>query len=755
MPKRPANDPPPSRPAGPPPLRDDTRRPGAPKRRRRRPAREILRALRRRPTVATLREELGHVLVYGLWAFVIIFLIGGIQSFSAPREKSEQQEEQGQPVPVIASVDGEKLTAERWTNVMNDRQLNEPDYVGMKQQQMGNALDSWIREQVELQIAKKRHLRVSGADVDKDLNKKVEAALKQDRADLSERAYALKLQRDGSSLDAKRTEIRTKYESGRDDLRNQLLLDKVKKNIEDEVKISDDDLKDAYEEVSGRVILLRTGAMKPAPLGEGETATPEKEKQRAEGEEAWKKALDAKKADADKLLAEVKATPDKFADIAKAKSDDMSKNDGGEMKSFTRAAARFGDDFKKAVFALKPGDMTDLIAGDEGWVIFKCETRKTWPDDFQKADPRTFDEAMKLAQGVEAQLKAGADFAAIAKEKSEDPGSGKDGGELGLIGRGQMVKPFEKMAFALEKGAISEPFKSQFGVHILQVEDRELPKAGETVPPDDDPKPDPEDKKATEEAAELKALPLPATPAPPAMKVKVRHILFKAQDPEKQLADKRQQLEDRKKSEHYEKVVEDARKKGFADGEIKVYDPQMQAYLAEKEVGSKEAKEGAVLADLNRAGDEWPTTHPDLHLELAKQYERAQMMGAVGPDATKSQVAAVQALAKDPASVPGLVDALDSFLPDVRKAVMVALGDLKAQAAVDKLSDIVKNDPDPAIADTAKEALTKIGAPVPERTVKTPPAPSSALTPGKPAGANGAPARPKVQTEVKIGAPPP
>ena len=76
----------------------------------------------------------------------------------------------------------------------------------------------------------------------------------------------------------------------------------------------------------------------------------------------------------------------------------------------------------------------------------------------------------KEAEKVLAQLKKGADFATLAKKYSIGP-SGKNGGDLGYFSRGQMVPAFEKAAFALKKGEISNIVKTQFGYHIIQVED--------------------------------------------------------------------------------------------------------------------------------------------------------------------------------------------------------------------------------------------------------------------------------------------
>lgn len=80
----------------------------------------------------------------------------------------------------------------------------------------------------------------------------------------------------------------------------------------------------------------------------------------------------------------------------------------------------------------------------------------------------TEEKAKELAE----KAKAGEDFAKLASENSKDPGSKADGGKLGYFAKGQMVKEFEDEAFALKKGEISAPVKSQFGWHVIKVEDR-------------------------------------------------------------------------------------------------------------------------------------------------------------------------------------------------------------------------------------------------------------------------------------------
>jgi peptidyl-prolyl cis-trans isomerase C len=124
---------------------------------------------------------------------------------------------------------------------------------------------------------------------------------------------------------------------------------------------------------------------------------------------------------------------------------------------------------------VKPEQMADFYAKN--------------PDQFKQPDrvhashiligfPRDADAAAKAqahakAEQVLADVKAGKDFAALAKEHSQDPGSAPNGGDLGFFQPGQMVGPFNDAAFSLAPGAVSELVETEFGYHIIKVTEKQ------------------------------------------------------------------------------------------------------------------------------------------------------------------------------------------------------------------------------------------------------------------------------------------
>ena len=90
----------------------------------------------------------------------------------------------------------------------------------------------------------------------------------------------------------------------------------------------------------------------------------------------------------------------------------------------------------------------------------------------QNADVNEQEKVKTRIDSVYTALKGGADFAELAKTVSQDPGSGRNGGALPLLGPGQTVKEFEDVAYSLQTGELSEPFLSPFGYHIIKMDER-------------------------------------------------------------------------------------------------------------------------------------------------------------------------------------------------------------------------------------------------------------------------------------------
>ena len=148
-----------------------------------------------------------------------------------------------------------------------------------------------------------------------------------------------------------------------------------------------------------------------------------------------------------------------------------------QMKTDARrdlAVAKLIEDEIASKIALKPSQVEDFYKNNPD--KFKQAERVrashiliTFP---QGADDAAKAEAKAKAQKVLKEVKAGKDFAALAKQHSQDPGSAANGGDLGFFPKGQMVGPFNDVAFALKPGATSDLVETQFGYHIIRVAEK-------------------------------------------------------------------------------------------------------------------------------------------------------------------------------------------------------------------------------------------------------------------------------------------
>jgi len=138
-----------------------------------------------------------------------------------------------------------------------------------------------------------------------------------------------------------------------------------------------------------------------------------------------------------------------------------------------------GDDFRRKVaYARTKLLMEQLLQSEAKAAVNDAAMRKVYDEAIGqiKKEPEVrarhiLVESEDEAKAVVAELKKGTDFAELAKTKSKDPGA-QDGGDLGYFTRDQMVPEFSEVAFKLDKGALSDPVKSQFGWHVIKVEDK-------------------------------------------------------------------------------------------------------------------------------------------------------------------------------------------------------------------------------------------------------------------------------------------
>ena len=215
-------------------------------------------------------------------------------------------------------------------------------------------------------------------------------------------------------------------------------------------------------------------------------------------------ALPVRAQDANPVLAKVNGVEIRQSDLALAEEelgpslaqmDPASKRENVlafliDMKIVAKAAedkkVENSEEFKKRLAFTRNRLLMDSLLANEGKAATTDEAMKKVYEDASKQISGEQEvharhilvETEDEAKAIEEELKKGADFAELAKKKSKDPGA-SDGGDLGFFTKDQMVPEFSAVAFSLEPGKISDPVKSQFGWHVIKVEEKRSRKAPE------------------------------------------------------------------------------------------------------------------------------------------------------------------------------------------------------------------------------------------------------------------------------------
>ncbi len=190
--------------------------------------------------------------------------------------------------------------------------------------------------------------------------------------------------------------------------------------------------------------------------------------------------VEAAKAKAERLRGEILAGRD-FQEVAVAESDASNALEGGVMG--WRPENQLPSLVEDVAPELAPGEPSQVLRSGSGYHIVTVLDRRGGGEKLieqhrvrhiliRPTETVSDTRAEQRINELYNQLQAGAEFAELAREHSDDPVSGSDGGNLGWVSRGQMVPAFENAMLEADIGELKGPFRSRFGWHILQVQER-------------------------------------------------------------------------------------------------------------------------------------------------------------------------------------------------------------------------------------------------------------------------------------------
>lgn len=318
-----------------------------------------------------------------------------------------------------------------------------PDNILRKQ-----LLERMVLEHLELQLAAQTGIRVSDADVDQAI------ATVAQRNKLSVENFRQAMERNGMDMAAYRAQVR-------DQLAIQQLLER---EINNRVNVTDnevDNFLDNRENLAGMGVSYNVSHIL---IGIPESASPE--------------AIQAAKKRAEDIHRQLKQGAD-FEQIAVSYSQGADALKGGGLG--WKQAGELPELFLGALKDMAPGDISEILRGPNGFHILKLNDKRgaTQAESVTQTHVRhillraseiqSLDEARHKLLNLRERIEHGDDFAALARAHSEDTASAANGGDLGWVNPGQMVPEFEKAMNALKPNELSEPVRTSFGLHLIQV----------------------------------------------------------------------------------------------------------------------------------------------------------------------------------------------------------------------------------------------------------------------------------------------
>ena len=309
-------------------------------------------------------------------------------------------------------------------------------------------LDRLIEERLQLGLAHRMGIRVD----DTSLNEAIAGIARQNNLTLDE--FASKVRADGLDWAGFREQIRT-----------DMIMNQVRqRQVGPRIRVTDGEIDRFLESETGKQLFASAFHLGHILVQLPDGASPEQ--------------IDAAEKEANSIVAQLRKGAE-FREMAVAHSDDSYALEGGDLG--WRPAAQWPSLFSDKAINMQDGDIAGPLRSANGFHIIKLIEKR---GDEQKmveqyqarhilikpSTIRSPEEARTLARKLAQRVKSGEDFAQLAREYSDDPGSARNGGELGWVSEGEMVPEFEKQMLATQAGELSPVFETQYGWHFLRVD---------------------------------------------------------------------------------------------------------------------------------------------------------------------------------------------------------------------------------------------------------------------------------------------
>lgn len=309
-------------------------------------------------------------------------------------------------------------------------------------------LDRLLLERLQLQLAERSGIRVD----DERVNQVIANIARENQ--LSPQQFRAVLQRDGFSF----TEFR-------ENIRNEIIIAQLRqRQVENRIDVTDQEIDNQLETLRNSQELDQEYRLGHILVAVPEAATPDE--------------IAAAREKAEQLIGQLQEGAD-FARTAVAHSQGQQALEGGDLG--WRKAGQLPGIFAEMVARLEPGELGELVRSASGFHIVKLLERRSGEVHIvpQTQARHILIQPNRIVSDTDARqrlerlrrrlIEGGEDFAALAKQHSEDRGTAEAGGSLGWVGPGQLVPEFEQAMNRLAPGEISQPFRTQFGWHVVQV----------------------------------------------------------------------------------------------------------------------------------------------------------------------------------------------------------------------------------------------------------------------------------------------